>query len=61
MTYRFFSVYLKIPCLSYHYLELYNLISNLKTKPNITALSETRLQIEKKPITNFVTINKQCL
>ena len=85
MTHRSFSVYLNISSLSCHhlelynlisnlktkpniisslschYLQLYNLISNLKTKPNVTALSETRLQIGKKPITNFVAINKQCL
>ena len=33
-----------ISSLSYHQLELYNLLSNLKIRPNITRISETRLQ-----------------
>ena len=49
---QFFSMHLNISSL-YHYLELYNLISSLKIKPNITGISETRLQKGKEPITNI--------
>ena len=41
---QLFCMYLNISSLSYHHLELYNLLSNLKIKPNITGISETRLQ-----------------
>ena len=44
---------LNISPLSYHHLELYNLISSLKIKPNIIGTSETRLQKGKEPITNI--------
>ena len=46
-------MYLNISSLSYHHLELYHLLSNLKIKPNIVGTSETRLQKEKQPITNI--------
>ena len=52
MASHFFSMHLNIPSLSYHHLELYNLISILKNKPNITGISENRLQNGKEPITN---------
>ena len=42
-----------VSSLSFHHLELYNLLSNLKIKPNIIGISETRLQREKQPITNI--------
>ena len=50
---QLFCMRLNISSLSYHYLELYNLLSNLKIKPNIIGISETRLQREKQPITNI--------
>ena len=50
---QLFCMYLNISSLSYHHLELYNLLSNLKIKPNIIGISETRLQREKQPITNI--------
>ena len=46
-------MHLNISSLSYHHLELYNLLSNLKIKPNIIGISETRLQRGKQPITNI--------
>ena len=46
-------MHLNISSLSYHHLELYNLISSLKIKPNIIEISETRLQNGKEPITNI--------
>ena len=48
-----FSMHLNISCLSYHHLELYNLLSSLKIKPNIIGISESRLQNGKEPITNI--------
>ena len=53
MASQFFSMHLNISSLSYHHLELYNLISSLKIKPNIIGISETRLQKGKHPITNI--------
>ena len=50
---QLFCMYLNISSLSYHHLELYHLLSNLKIKPNIVGTSETRLQKEKQPITNI--------
>ena len=50
---QLFCMRLNISSLSYHYLELYNLLSNLKIKPNIIGISETRLQRGKQPITNI--------
>ena len=50
---QLFCMHLNISSLSYHHLELYNLLSNLKIKPNIIGISETRLQREKQPITNI--------
>ena len=53
MASQFFSIHLKISPFSCHHLELYNLISSLKIKPNIIGISETRLQNGKEPITNI--------
>ena len=53
MTSQFSSMHLNISFLSYHHLELYNLISSLKIKPNIIGISETRLQKGKQPKTNI--------
>ena len=39
---QLFCMRLNISSLSYHYLELYNLLSNLKIKPNIIGISETK-------------------
>ena len=50
---QLFCMHLNISSLSYHHLELYNLLSNLKIKPNIIGISETRLQRGKQPITNI--------
>ena len=50
-------MHLNISFLSYHHLELYNLISSLKIKPNIIGISETRLQRGKEPITNISLSN----
>ena len=46
-------MHLNISSLSYHHLALYNLLSNLKIKPNIIGIYETRLQKGKQPITNI--------
>ena len=46
-------MHLNISSLSYHHLDLYNLLSNLRIKPNIIGISETRLQRGKQPITNI--------
>ena len=50
---QLFCMHLSISSLSYHHLELFNLFFNLKIKPNITGISETRLQMGKQPITNI--------
>ena len=50
---QLFCMHLNISSLSYQHLELYNLLSNLKMKPNIIGISETRLQRGKQPITNI--------
>ena len=50
---QLFCMHLNISSLSYHHLELYNLLSNFKIKTNITGISETRLQMGKQPITNI--------
>ena len=50
---QLFCMHLNISPLPYHHLELYNLLSNLKIKPNIIGISETRLQRGKQPITNI--------
>ena len=50
---QLFCMHLNISSLSYHHLELYNLLSNLKIKPNIIGISDTRLQMRKQPITNI--------
>ena len=41
MASQFFSMHLNVSSLSYHPLELYNLSSSLKIKPNINGISET--------------------
>ena len=46
-------MHLNISFLYYHHLELYNLISDMKIKPNIIGISESRLQKCKKNITNI--------
>ena len=46
-------MHLNISSLSYHQIELCNLLSNLKIEPNIIVISETRLQRGKQPITNI--------
>ena len=38
-------MHLNISLLSYHQQELYNLLSNMKTKPKIIGISESRLQL----------------
>ena len=48
-----FCMHLNISSLSYYHLEIYNLLSNLKIKPNIIGISETSLQKGKQPITNI--------
>ena len=53
MASQFFSMHLNISSLSYHHLQLYNLISSLKIKLNIIGISETKLQNGKEPITNI--------
>ena len=53
MASQFFYMHLHISSLSYPHLELCNLISSLKIKPNIIGISEIRLQKEKEPITNI--------
>ena len=50
---QLFCMHLNISSQSYHHPELYNLLSNLKIKPNIIGISETRLQRGKQPITNI--------
>ena len=42
-------MHLNIP---YHHQELYRILSDMKTKPKIIGISESRLQINKKPINN---------
>ena len=41
---QLFCMNLNISPLSYHNLELYDLLSHLKIKPNIIGISETRIQ-----------------
>ena len=50
---QLFCMHLNISSLSYHHLELYNLLSNLKIKPNRIGKSENTLQWGKQPITNI--------
>ena len=45
---QLFCMHLNISSLSYNHLELYNLLSNLRIKPNIIGISETRIQGESK-------------
>ena len=44
---------LNISSLVYHYLELYNVILDMKIKPKIIRISESRLQKSKQHITNI--------
>ena len=46
-------MHLNISFLSYHHLELYNLISDMKIKPKIIEISESRLHKSKQNITNI--------
>ena len=46
-------MHLNIAFLSNHHLELYNLISDMKIKPKIIGISESRLQKSKQNITNI--------
>ena len=57
LTSQLFCMHLNISCISYHHLELYNLLSNLKIKPNRIGISETKLQRRKQPITNISLLN----
>ena len=50
---QLFCMHFNISSLSYRHLELYNLLSNLKIKPNTIGISEARLQKGKQPITNI--------
>ena len=54
---QLFCMQLNISSLPYHHLELYNLFSNLKIKPNVIGVSETRNQRVKQPITNVSPSN----
>ena len=57
---QLFCMHLNISYLSYRHLEPYNLLSNLKIKPNIIGISEARLQKGKQPITNISLPNYVC-
>ena len=46
-------MYLNISSLSYHHLELYNLMSDMEIKPRIIGISEKRLQRSQQHITNI--------
>ena len=46
-------MHLNISSLSYQHLELYNLIADMKIKPKIVGISETRLQKSKQHIANI--------
>ena len=46
-------MHLNIPSLSHLHLELYNLISDVKIKPKVTGISESRLQKRKQCITKI--------
>ena len=50
-------IHLNISSLSYHHLQLYNLISDMKIKPKIIGISESRLQKSKQNITNISVPN----
>ena len=45
---QLFCMHFNISSISYHHLELYNLLSNVKIKPNIIGIFETRLQMGKQ-------------
>ena len=46
-------MHFNISSISYHHLELYNLLSNVKIKSNIIGIFETKLQRGKQPTTNI--------
>ena len=46
-------MHLNTSSLSYHQQELYNLLSSMKTKPKITGISQSMLQINRQPINNI--------
>ena len=50
-------MHLNISSLSYHHLELNNMISDMKIKPKIIGISESRLQKVKQHITNILLPN----
>ena len=50
-------MHLNTSSLSYHHLELYNLIADMKIKPKIIGISESRLQKSKQHITNIYLPN----
>ena len=50
-------MHLNIFSLSYHHYELYNMISDMKIKPKIIGISESRLQKSKQNITNIFRPN----
>ena len=50
-------MHLNISSLSLHHLELYNLISDMKIKPKIIGISESRLEKSKQHITNIYLPN----
>ena len=52
-----FYMHLNICSLSCHHLELYNLISDMKIKPKIIGISESRQQKSKQNITNISLSN----
>ena len=54
---QLFCMRLNKSSVCYHHLGLYNLLSNLKIKPNMIGISETRLQSGKQPITNISLSN----
>ena len=50
---QLFCMHFNISSISYHHLELYNLLFNVKIKSNIIGIFETRLQRGKQPTTNI--------
>ena len=54
---RNLCMHLNISSLSYHHVELYNIISEIKIKPKIIGTSESSLQRSKQSITNTSPLN----
>ena len=50
-------IHLNISSLSYHHLEFYNLIADMKIKPKTIGISESRIQKSKQHITNIFLCN----